>query len=59
MGNGDFMIFLDALNLNRLYGDAINYSDCTILKTMQDLNINNILSFDSDFGKIKGIERIH
>ena len=51
--------FLDALNLNRLYGGAINYSDCTILKTMQDLGINNILSFDSDFDKINGIERIH
>lgn len=51
--------FLDALNLNIMYGGAINYSDCTILKTMQDLSINNILSFDSDFDKIRGIERIH
>ncbi|WP_407423832.1 type II toxin-antitoxin system VapC family toxin [Methanobrevibacter sp.] len=51
--------FLEALNLNMLYGGAINYSDCTILKTMQDLGINNILSFDSDFDKIRGIERIH
>lgn len=51
--------FFDALKLNQDYGNAINYSDCTILKTMIDLGINRIVSFDSDFDKIKGIERIH
>lgn len=47
------------LKLNQDYGNAINYSDCTILKTMGDLGINRIISFDSDFDKIRGIERIH
>lgn len=47
-----------ALEINKFYNDAINYSDCTIIKTMQDLRINNVLSFDSDFDKINGINRI-
>lgn len=42
----------------RHYNHAINFSDCTILKTMQDNYINTIVSFDSDFDKIKGINRI-
>lgn len=50
---------ISALMLNWDYGNSINYSDCTILKTMQDLGINRIISFDDDFDKIKGIERIH
>ncbi|MDL2246789.1 type II toxin-antitoxin system VapC family toxin [Methanobrevibacter sp. OttesenSCG-928-K11] len=41
------------------YGSSINYSDCTMLETMKKLNINKILSFDSDFDKIKGIKRIY
>ena len=50
--------YISALSINRDYGDSINYSDCIILKTMQDLGINKILSFDSDFDKIHGITRI-
>lgn len=48
-----------ALLLSKDYGYAINFSDYTIIKTMQDLDITRIISFDSDFDKIKGIERIH
>ena len=65
LNNNTLIIFLSendlisALKLNQDYGNAINYSDCTILKTMVDLGINRIISFDSDFDKIKGIERIH
>lgn len=50
--------YLKALSLNNYYNDAINYSDCLILKTMMDLKINTIISFDSDFDKINGINRI-
>lgn len=38
---------------------SINYSDCTILSTMLQNKINKIISFDSDFEKIKGITRIN
>lgn len=37
----------------------INFSDCTILKTMENKKIHKIVSFDSDFDKVNGIVRIH
>lgn len=41
------------------YDFAVNYSDCTILKTIIDYNVDTIVSFDTDFDKIKGIKRIY
>ena len=38
---------------------SVNYSDCTILKTMMDNNVSVVVSFDSDFDKINGIRRIY
>lgn len=43
--------------LNIIIG--VNYSDCTILKTMMDNNVSVVVSFDSDFDKINGIRRIY
>ena len=40
------------------YGQAINFSDCTILRTMEKYDIDTIVSFDDDFDKINGIKRI-
>lgn len=51
--------YIEAINLSKYYGDSLNYSDCLILKTMQDKKINRIVSFDIDFDKINGIERIY
>ncbi|MBR0271058.1 MAG: PIN domain-containing protein [Methanobrevibacter sp.] len=48
----------DAIDLYLHYNGAINYSDCTILKSMESLGINKIVSFDSDFDSILGIKRI-
>ncbi|WP_461462308.1 type II toxin-antitoxin system VapC family toxin [Methanobrevibacter sp.] len=48
-----------ALQICKDYNFAINYADCTILKTMIDYNINTIVSFNSDFDKIKGINRFY
>lgn len=48
----------ECLELFKYYDKSINFSDCTILQTMQKNNISNIVSFDSDFDKIKGINRI-
>ncbi len=47
-----------ALDLNRYYNNSINFKDCLILKSMIDHNITKIISFDTDFDKIAGIERI-
>ena len=51
--------YLEAINISKYYNNAINYSDFIILKTMQDKRINKIVSFDSGFDKINGIERIY
>lgn len=47
-----------ALTYYRYYNTAINFSDCTILVTMSKYNTDKIVSFDSDFNKIKGIINI-
>ncbi len=50
--------YMESIKLFNYYNHAINFSDCTILKTMQNNHVNKIASFDSDFDKIKGIIRI-
>ncbi len=47
-----------ALTYYRYYNTAINFSDCTILVTMNKYNTDKIVNFDSDFNKIKGIINI-
>jgi predicted nucleic acid-binding protein len=51
--------YAEAVNIYSYYNGSINYSDCLILKTMQDNNINKILSYDDDFDKINGLQRIY
>ena len=41
------------------YDAKINFSDCTIIRTMEEEKISKIVSFDSDFDKIDGIVRIY
>lgn len=48
-----------SIELFKFYNQSINFSDCTILSTMLKNNIKNIVSFDSDFDKIKNIQRIY
>ena len=50
--------YLKSLDINKWYGNSINYSDCTILNTMMDMGINKIVSFDNDFKNIKGYKVI-
>ena len=50
---------LDSFDIFEYYNFSVNFSDCTILNTMQNYNINQIASFDSDFDKIKGVKRIY
>ncbi|MBQ6629694.1 MAG: type II toxin-antitoxin system VapC family toxin [Methanobrevibacter sp.] len=49
----------DAINIYLNFNSSINYSDCTILSTMIKSKINRIVTFDSDFNKIKGITVIN
>ncbi|AWX31649.1 type II toxin-antitoxin system VapC family toxin [Methanosphaera sp. BMS] len=51
--------YSEAVNRYNYYNGAINYSDCLILKNMEDRNINKILSYDTDFDKVKGIRRVY
>ena len=41
------------------FDSSINFSDCTILSTMIRNKIDKIISFDSDFEKVKGIKIIN
>lgn len=50
--------YVEAKVIFKNYNQAINYSDCTILKTMQNHSVTKIISFDSDFDKINGIIRM-
>lgn len=48
----------ESINIYLNYGSSINYSDCTILRSMQKNNIFKIATFDSHFKKVNGIEVI-
>ncbi len=49
--NGDY---LESLRVNEFFGNSINYSDCTIINTMIKNGIRKIVTFDSDFMKVRG-----
>ena len=40
------------------YEGTLSFADCLSLEIMRELKINKIVSFDSDFDKVKGIKRI-
>lgn len=50
--------YLESLEINRWYGNSINYSDCTIIHTMMNMGIKTIVSFDGGFKKIRAYEVI-
>lgn len=49
----------NAFEICKNYNFSINFSDCTILESMKQFNINTIVSFDSDFDKANKIKRIY
>ncbi len=51
--------YFKSLELFNYYNQSINYSDCTMIYTMQQYSLNNIVSFDSDFDKISTINRLY
>lgn len=48
-----------AIALMEQYKYDINYSDCLIILTMYNNNLNTIVSFDNDFNHIKHINRVY
>ena len=48
-----------AIDLFRFYNHSINFADCCILVSMQKHGITRIATFDSDFDKIRWINRIY
>ena len=50
--------YIKSLEINCWFGNSINYSDCTIIRTMVLMNITNIVTFDSDFNKVNGLNVI-
>ena len=51
----DSIDYDEAMDIYLAYDSSINYSDCTILATMFQNNINRIATFDSHFEKIQGL----
>lgn len=51
--------YFKSIELFNYYNQSINYSDCTMLYTMQQYSLNTIVSFDSDFDKVSTINRIY
>ena len=51
--------YFESLEIFKYYNQTINFSDCTILKTMEKNKVNKIVSFDKAFDKVKGITRIY
>lgn len=49
----------NSLNIFKFYNGSINFADCTKIDSMITYRINEIISFDSDFDKVKGIKRIY
>ncbi len=56
-----FIDYLQAENYNKAfnkfdhYNYSINYSNCTILETMENNDVNKIVTFDPDFKKVDGL----
>ena len=50
--------YRQAADLFKYYDSSINFSDCTILQSMNKFGINKIVSFDEDFSKVKGLSII-
>lgn len=55
----NYQDYMKSLEIYKQFNYSINYNDCTILKTMTDYNITKIASFDDDFDKINGIDRVY
>lgn len=49
-------------NVMKIYkknNTKLSFTDCAIIETMNENNINNLVSFDKYFDRVLGIKRIH
>ena len=51
--------YVQSFMFYKTMGGSINYSDCTILQSMTVNNVRTVASYDTDFDKIKWINRIY
>jgi predicted nucleic acid-binding protein len=52
-------MFLSAIDKFMQYNGTLSYADILALEIMELRSIDTIVSFDSDFDKVKGIKRIY
>ena len=52
-------MFLSAIDKFMQYNGTVSYADVLALEIMESHGIDTIVSFDSDFDKVKDIKRIH
>jgi len=48
-----------AIDICKKYNGSLGYADCTSIAIMEELNIHEIVSFDTHFDNKEGIIRIH
>ncbi len=51
--------FAEAMSYHTRYDGRLSTSDCLLVVAMVSANDPQVLSFDSDFDLVRGIERIH
>ena len=47
------------MNTYKKYNTKLSFTDCGILVTMKENNINNLVSFDKYFDRVPKLKRIH
>lgn len=55
----DIDISRNAMKKHLMYDSTLSFADAVSLEIMESRGIKQIVSFDSDFDKVKGIKRIH
>lgn len=51
-------LYDEAIEIHLMYDGTLSFADAVSVEIMKKLNINKIVSFDSDFDKVNEIQRI-
>ena len=54
-----YHLFNKGMKTHLKYGGSLSLVDTLIIETMKELNINELVSFDTDFDNKEGVIRIH
>lgn len=57
--NEDKSLYDKSMSSFLKYNATLSLTDCVSVEIMKELEINEIVSFDSDFDKVDGIVRVH